>query len=256
MSRINLILGVTGSVAAIKCKELTRALVGIERVQEVRIVFTTSAKKFVSRDDVREIQNELGVRCYDDDDEWADWGKVGDPVTHVDLAKWADVLLIAPLSANTLAKLANGLCDNLLTCLFRAWDLRANDKAIILAPAMNTAMWNSPFTKRHLKTISEIASSAKDDVIAGFIVVQPIEKALACGDYGVGAMAEVSTIAQLVALTGEEKRTRGFLDSAVMYPSDYDLNLEEPLKLSLELRSDIPHDGSPSRRPLFVRSRD
>jgi phosphopantothenoylcysteine decarboxylase len=68
---------------------------------------------------------DLKTTIYDDEDEWKDYEEVGrDPVLHIDLTKWADVLLIAPLSANTLAKLANGLCDNLLSCVCRAWPMK------------------------------------------------------------------------------------------------------------------------------------
>lgn len=80
-----------------------------------------------------------------DEDEWSCWSKREDPVLHIDLRKWADVLLVAPLSANTLAKLANGLCDNLLTCVARAWDF---SRPLLVAPAMNTLMWESPFTAK------------------------------------------------------------------------------------------------------------
>ena len=83
-----------------------------------------------------------------DRDEWPGLRyRRGDPVLHVEFRKWADLLIIAPLDANTLAKLSLGLCDNFLTCLFRAWDF---SKPVILAPAMNTMMWNSPLTARHL----------------------------------------------------------------------------------------------------------
>ena len=64
--------------------------------------------------------------------------------------RWADVLLIAPLSANTLGKLAGGLCDNLLTCVARAWDLRDGRKRMLVAPSMNTDMWEHPLTARQL----------------------------------------------------------------------------------------------------------
>ena len=57
-----------------------------------------------------------------DEDEWRQWGQVGDPVVHIELRRWADAFVVAPLSANTLAKVAGGLCDNLLTCVVRAWD--------------------------------------------------------------------------------------------------------------------------------------
>ncbi len=57
-----------------------------------------------------------------DEDDWRSWKTVGDDVLHIELRRWADIMVIAPLSANTLAKVANGLCDNLLTCVVRAWD--------------------------------------------------------------------------------------------------------------------------------------
>ena len=92
--------------------------------------------------------------------------------------------MIAPLSANTLAKLANGLCDNLLTCVCRAW----KDKPLLVCPAMNTAMWEHPITARQLNDLTSF----------GYHIVQPIEKRLACGDVGMGAMASVDTIVETV----------------------------------------------------------
>jgi phosphopantothenoylcysteine decarboxylase len=62
--------------------------------------------------------------CAGDEAEWHEWSKVGDPVMHIELRRWADVFIIAPLSANSLAKLANGMCDNLVTCIARAWDFK------------------------------------------------------------------------------------------------------------------------------------
>ena len=84
---------------------------------------------------------------------------------HVDLREWADLLLIAPLGANTLAKLANGLCDDLLSCTARAWDL---DKPVVVAPAMNTAMWSHPMTAHHLAALRGVYDAA---------VVAPVSKA-------------------------------------------------------------------------------
>ena len=80
-----------------------------------------------------------------DADEWAGWQQRSDPVLHVELRKLACLLLIVPLSANTMAKLANGLCDNLLTCVFRCWDISA--ESVIVAPAMNTYMYEHPITE-------------------------------------------------------------------------------------------------------------
>lgn len=99
---------------------------------------------------------------------------------------------MAPLDANTLAKLANGLCDNLLTCICRAWLHPVDNgqrRELLVCPAMNTAMWNHPITKTHLEVLRSW----------GFQVLPPIEKVLVCGDAGMGAMAEVECIAQAVA---------------------------------------------------------
>ena len=73
-----------------------------------------------------------------------------DPVLHIAFRQWADLLIVAPLDANTLAKFALGLADNFLTCVFRAWDFA---QPVILAPAMNTLMWQSPVTLRHLRQL-------------------------------------------------------------------------------------------------------
>lgn len=73
-----------------------------------------------------------------DKDEWESWKLKGDKVLHIELRKWAHIMLIAPLSANSLAKISNGLCDNLLMSIVRAWDF---NKPFIVAPAMNTYMY-------------------------------------------------------------------------------------------------------------------
>lgn len=123
-----------------------------------------------------------------DEAEWHLWEKRGDPVLHISLRKWADVLVIAPLSANTLAKMAAGLCDNLLTSVFRAWEFRAG-KPVVVAPAMNTEMWDHPFTEKHLQAIKELGSVT---------VVEPSVKTLACGDTGQGALAALPDIIDAV----------------------------------------------------------
>jgi phosphopantothenoylcysteine decarboxylase len=105
------------------------------------------------------------------------------------------VFLIAPLSANSLAKIANGLCDNLLTCVVRAWDFR---KPLLVAPAMNTYMWESPFTEQHLGACRKL----------GVKVIAPVEKRLACGDVGNGGMAAPDVVADVVR---EACSSAGFL---------------------------------------------
>jgi phosphopantothenoylcysteine decarboxylase len=118
-----------------------------------------------------------------DEDEWARWQKRSDPVTHIELSQWADCMVIAPLSANTLAKLSHGLCDNLLTCVYRAWN--ASRKLVLVAPAMNTAMWQHPATRKQLKQLTG----------TGVRVVDPVVKNLMCGVTGMGAMASPLAIA-------------------------------------------------------------
>ena len=84
---------------------------------------------------------------FKDEDEWTAWTTRDDNVLHIELRKVSNILLIAPLSANTLGKLANGLCDNLLTSIARCWDVKSKSKPFIVAPAMNTMMYEHPITE-------------------------------------------------------------------------------------------------------------
>ncbi len=209
----NILLGVTGSVAAIKTPDLFFAL--RERGHAVRVVATNPALYFfdpVRLDPSRVVRNPEVVTI--DDDEWP--GRVdglryerGAPVTHIELRRWADLLLIAPLDANTLAKFAGGLCDNCLTCVWRAWDFA---RPVAVAPAMNTLMWEHPMTRRHLRAIATDAGAAHvpghldDEALLAqinarslkFQIVGPMVKSLACGDVGIGAMAEVPELVDAV----------------------------------------------------------
>lgn len=193
----NVLLGVTGSVAAVRVPALVDALTAAGHA--VKVVATEAATYFF---DVAAIREPL-VR---DADEWpGDRYQRGDPVVHIELRRWADLLVIAPLDANTLAKLAVGLCDNCLTCVWRAWD---TSKPVVLAPAMNTLMWQHPFTRRHLKVLAADAGAAHvplhlddaqliaqiNDRSPTLRIVPPVVKPLACGDVGVGGLAEIPDI--------------------------------------------------------------
>mmetsp|Transcript_18570 Transcript_18570/g.35388 ORF Transcript_18570/g.35388 Transcript_18570/m.35388 type:complete len:188 (-) Transcript_18570:542-1105(-) len=149
--RPKVILGVSGSVATIKLGLLASSL---RDFADVKIVSTQASMHFI-RSLPQHVQEELG-EIAGDDDEWHRWKTVGDPVMHIDLRRWADILVIAPLSANTLAKMANGICDNLLTCVVRAWDFR---KSMLIAPAMNTFMWESSFTEQHLSVLRGLGAT-------------------------------------------------------------------------------------------------
>ncbi len=208
----NILLGVTGSVAAIKTPDLFAELQRLGHA--VKVVATEAALYFfdpAALDPTRTVRNPDGVVL--DEDEWPgrDDGRHyqrTDKVLHIELRRWADLLLIAPLDANTLAKLAHGLSDNCLTCVWRAWDMT---RPAVLAPAMNTLMWQHPATLRHLRLLAadagaELPPGLTLDELPEWInghctrlrVVAPISKRLACDDVGVGAMAEIAGIAAVV----------------------------------------------------------
>jgi phosphopantothenoylcysteine decarboxylase len=201
----NIVLGVTGSVAAIRTPELVERL--IEAGHELCVVATEASLHFFSPAQI--ISPGRPVSLYRDRDEWPLSGyRRGDPVLHIDLRRWGQLLVVAPLDAHSLAKFALGLSDNLLTCVFRAWDFK---KPAVLAPAMNTRMWDSPVTKRHLAlllndhsaTETKVTDLASVDMLfahhtPSIVLIPPQSKRLACGDVGIGAMAEVSTIAETV----------------------------------------------------------
>jgi phosphopantothenoylcysteine decarboxylase len=188
-------------VAAVRVPLLFEQLTA--RGHSVKIVATAAATYFF---DPVPLRDHLTL----DADEWpGDRYTRGDPVRHIDLRRWADLFVIAPLDANTLAKLAVGLCDNALTCVWRAWDWA---KPVVLAPAMNTLMWRHPFTRKHLRSLAadfgaaHIPGHFDEDALVRQIndraktlrIVAPIEKELACGDVGTGAMAEVPAVVDAV----------------------------------------------------------
>lgn len=117
---------------------------------------------------------------------------------HIQLRDWADCLICAPLSAHTLGKIANGLCDDTLSCIIRAWHYghqTSSRKAIILAPAMNTAMWEHPVTSQQLDTLKSFWYCTSS---CHTYIVEPQVKVLACGDVGTGAMADINDIVHTV----------------------------------------------------------
>jgi phosphopantothenoylcysteine decarboxylase len=206
MARV--LLGVTGSVAAIKTPLVRDSLVAAGH--EVKVVATRAATYFFD-------PAEIAAGIILDEDEWPgrDEGRRyqrDDEVLHIELRRWADVLVIAPLDANTLAKLACGLADNCLTCVWRAW---YPSRPVVLAPAMNTLMWQHPLTARHLRQVAADAGATPpaevglDDLpewinghCARLRVLAPESRRLACGDVGVGAMVAVERIVMAVTSFG------------------------------------------------------
>ena len=114
--RPRILVCATGSVATIKLAQLAGLL---ERFADVRIALSRSAKPFVEGLHFPK----TCLPLLDDEGEWRAWRQVGDPVLHIELRRWADLLVVAPLSADSLAKIAAGICDNLVLSIVRAWDL-------------------------------------------------------------------------------------------------------------------------------------
>ena len=227
----NIILGMTGSVASIKADDLIHSVADIPRqilpdpkpfddplIPHTMVVATKAAKHFFDWDQAVEnwINENYDVSFIEDEDEWRDWKKVGDPVLHIELRRWADILVVAPCSANTLAKMANGLCDDLLSCIVRAWDFNDPEKRVVIAPAMNTMMWESPFTRKHLATLVELGGGTMDDQNR-VVIVGPVEKTLACGDVGNGAMAAPADIMRIVEKLGDDIRASAGVTRGEVY---------------------------------------
>lgn len=187
-----IILGMTGSVATVLYEKLITSLT---KIGDVDVILTDKAQHFVN---MELLCNALGTNgndgyLYQEINEWTwrnengftkKWQK-NDPVLHIKIRDEASTLVIAPTSANTLGKIASGICDNLLLSVARAWDL---NRPLVIAPAMNTNMWNHPVTDLNLSTLKKW----------GYHVIPPQEKMLACGTYGNGAMADITKIVDVV----------------------------------------------------------
>ncbi len=175
------VLGVTGGIGAYKSCELARSL--MRRGHDVKVVMTEAATRFVTPLTFRTLTGHpVAVSLWEAHDA---------PVHHVSLAEEADVLVIAPCTANVLAKLAVGRADDLLTTT-----ALAATAPILVAPAMNTRMWRDEATRANVSTLRA----------RGTIVLEPASGDLACGDVGEGRLPEVETIAEEVDVAARRSR--------------------------------------------------
>src|SRR6476646_9296800 len=142
LSGKKILLGITGSIAAYKTPILVRQL--LKNGAEVKVIMTPAAKDFVSSLTLSTLSHNKVLIDLFDEDTWAN---------HVMLGRWADVMLIAPLSCNTLAKMANGQCDNLLLAVYLSATC-----PVIVAPAMDEDMWNHPSTKQNLAKLESFGN--------------------------------------------------------------------------------------------------
>jgi phosphopantothenoylcysteine synthetase/decarboxylase len=170
----NIVLGVTGSIAAPKAADLASLLT--KQKCRVRVVMTADAQRFITPLPFKVLsRNPVVTGLYDEAEGWKP--------AHVEVADTADLLLIAPATANVIAKLAHGLADDALTCIALALNPKAKT---LIAPAMNGKMWLHPATQENVKTLKA----------HGAEFVGPDEGMLSCGYEGVGRLWPVEAIAE------------------------------------------------------------
>lgn len=180
-----IVVGVSGGIAAYKTAYLVRELTRLGA--EVRVVMTQSAQQFITPMTLQALSGH-DVRCdlFDSEAERA--------MGHIELARWADYLVIAPASANCLAKMAHGLADDLLSTLYLV-----TETPVIVCPAMNRSMWAHPATVANVETLAS----------RGVLMVGPEEGSQACGEYGLGRMSEVDAIVNALRLCEVSQLLRG-----------------------------------------------
>lgn len=196
--RTHLLLAATGSVATIKLPLIISSFEKHPNLS-IRVILTKSAAHFLAGQSPEQptveslfsLPNVDGV--YRDEDEWVvPWTREAS-ILHIELRRWAHLLAIVPLSANVLAKMTGGLCDDLLTTVIRAWDTgtpESRGPPILVAPAMNSMMWTHPLTSKQLSILENEW---------WWVDILPAQsKTLACGDTGQGGMCEWKKVVSVI----------------------------------------------------------
>ena len=171
---MNIVLGVSGGIAAYKAPELVRRLQ--DAGADVRVILTPNAARFVSPLSLAAVSNHAVIA-----EQWGDPERGG--VDHIELARWAELLLVAPATANVLAKMAAGIADDALTTY-----ALAHRAEVLVAPAMNTYMLAHPTVQQNIDTLRG----------RGVGIIEPVNGLLACGEEGAGKMPDVPELVQLV----------------------------------------------------------
>ncbi len=177
-----IILAVTGSIAAYKTPVLVRLLV--KAGADVRVIITSSAGAFVSPLALETVSKHPVLSSVSDGSQWNN---------HVELGRWADVMLVAPCSANTLAKMARGLCDNLVCAVYLSATC-----PVLIAPAMDEDMWLHPATKKNLDKVKSYGNT----------IIPVVHGELASGLVGEGRMAEPEDIVTFVSHFLDKRNTQ------------------------------------------------
>lgn len=173
LSGKNILIGITGAIAAYKICELIRLFK--KNNANVKVVATPNALEFVTKTTLETLSGQaVDIEQF----KTADYKP-----EHISLTDNSDIFLIAPITADTLSKIANGICDNLLTSTFCAYR-----KQVVAAPCMNTGMWENPAIQKNIETLKE----------RGVKIIEPESGFLACGIEGKGRLADINTIFEVV----------------------------------------------------------
>jgi len=184
---MNILLGITGGIAAYRAAELARTLT--KRGHVVRCCLTDAGSRFITPLTLASL---TGQPCFGANPDYHEW-RPNPVIEHIDLARWADVAAVVPATADIIGKTANGLATDLLSTLLLATTAR-----VLWAPAMNKAMWAHPAVQANVATLKGF----------GHTIVEPVEGLLACGEEGAGKLADILDIADAVeALAGPAHRS-------------------------------------------------
>lgn len=177
-----ILIGITGGIATYKVCSIINHLRKEEA--EVKVILTKSASKFINPITFESLS---GSFVYTD--EFIPQERGG--VEHIELAKWADVMLIAPATANTIGKISSGIADNLLTTVVMATEI---DIPVVICPTMNTKMWENPIVQKNITFLKNIKSKNKEK----YFFIEPVKGELVCGDVGIGKMAKNEDIVDFI----------------------------------------------------------
>lgn len=174
MSKKRIVVGVSGGIAAYKACDLVSKL--SKKDYEVKVILTKHAEKFVSKLTFEALcHNYVETDLFDELNE--------DPIAHITLAKWADLMIIVPATANIIAKVTHGISDDLLSTTFLACN-----KHKMICPAMNTQMYENPITQKNIQACKDL----------GYQILDPVVGHLACNDTGKGKMIEPADIVEAI----------------------------------------------------------
>lgn len=175
----NILLGVSGGVAAYKAVDLASKLT--RAGARVNTIMTENACRLICPKSFEAVTGQpVYTSLWSTSEEYE--------IGHISLADWADIVVVAPATANIISKIANGICDDLLsTTLCVCWPL-IKTGAALLAPAMNDNMWNNPAVQRNIEVVMNM----------GFQLIGPVEGRLACGTEGIGRMSEPQDILKAI----------------------------------------------------------